>query len=300
MSAFRTLALSAVLLTTATSDAYAATGRRCLFLHGVGSKGPSGAPTRVDALGATVPYWGNLEAELKGVCDSVEYANVDTTASTWDEASLQKDFYGRAKDVYGGGGVVFAHGMANLVLGGACAQQGLCDVRWNGLGGPIRGSKAASSTALPFVPTLPASLAPTWPGLAASPKGVSVSEVIATKGLMKGGVCGTSGWGSGGVSGASLLVSQARVYGLVEVTRTSGARPVVTQVRADGLVGMDECASYAYVQPGGAIGTKPLATFGLTPDVAFYEASANHWDLAGGGGNHAGIYDWIPGRVVAK
>jgi hypothetical protein len=300
MYAVRTIALSAALFAFTSPEAHADTGRRCLFLHGVGQKGPGVYATRVDALGATVPYWGNLEAELKGVCGTVEYANVDTSSTPWDNLALQKDFYGRAKEVYASGGVVFAHGTANLVLGGACAQQGLCDARWYGLGGPIRGSKAASESALPFVPTMPASAAPSWPGLTPGPKGGSVSEVIATKGLLKGAVCGTSAWGSGGVSGAALLVAQARVYGIVEVTRTPGSRAVVTQVLADGLVGLDECAQFSVAGAGGAVATKPLATFGLTPDSAFYLMSGNHWDLTGGGGNHGGIYDWIRGRVLAK
>ena len=83
-----------------------------------------------------------------------------------DNGALQVGYYARALATINGGGVVFAHGMANTVLAAACATQGLCTVRWYGLGAMFRGTSVATvalSKDLPFAPTTLASLDPSTP-----------------------------------------------------------------------------------------------------------------------------------------
>ena len=120
----------------------------CLFLHGAGRRGPT-VPIFSDdhpeafALARAVqemPYWGydELQFWLTGVCREVIFAQADTSAWDWTISALQRGYYQKAKSVLECGGVVFAHSMANLLLGGACVTHGHCNVRWYNIGGPFQ------------------------------------------------------------------------------------------------------------------------------------------------------------------
>jgi len=44
-------------------------------------------------------YWGDLAAELEGVCSEVIFNLANTNGKGWDDASLQNNYYNKAKEV---------------------------------------------------------------------------------------------------------------------------------------------------------------------------------------------------------
>lgn len=270
-----TLSIAIVLTTLPTLGARAATGKRCLFLHGLGVKGAGTfsktSPQMPEALGRS-NYWGNMERELGGLCSAFEYANFNTSNVGWDDAKLQSAFYEKAREVYSGGGMVFAHSAANNVLAGACVSKQLCEVRWIALAAPIRGSKVADAPKALRALGGPrglvgASLSPKHPLLASD----ALSRAVRERKLVLAGACGTDGWGSGGLAGAALRKANKRTYG-------TGWKAVP----ADGVVHEDECSALSG-------GVKPSTS----PSAPWFTCACNHADLTGSGGNHRGFYDWL-------
>jgi len=180
--------------------------KTCLFLHGAGRVG---ARPTVFRLGNVSPstsfssaYWGDFEDELEGLCTKFVYSDADTTNYTWDDKELMNSYYNRALKAYRDeNGIVFAHSMGNMILGGACLRLGLCDVRFYMSQGPMRGTAAADTLkALSdiFGNTLAGSrkgLVSTYDGLKyATTNQEKLAYTVFSKGLLKGALCGYSGW----------------------------------------------------------------------------------------------------------
>eukprot|EP01006_Ploeotia_vitrea_P035381 TRINITY_DN65862_c8_g7_i1.p1 TRINITY_DN65862_c8_g7~~TRINITY_DN65862_c8_g7_i1.p1 ORF type:complete len:670 (+),score=359.77 TRINITY_DN65862_c8_g7_i1:135-2144(+) len=282
-------------------------GRQCLFLHGLGEEGPnvwqSSSPASSSITGVPA-YWGDMKKELKGHCDTFIYGHFDTTNRGWDDATLQRSYYLKCLEVYNNGGAVFAHSMGNVILGGACADQNLCGCRWYGLQGPIRGSKAAAKEDQIMkvigkrARTGSRSLAPSYQGMGwASSRKDAVSRAIGQKKLMKGAICGRSGWGSGGRPGVILAAVKTIVYGNWKCTGGRywwGWCKGWSWVKADGVVGWDECAKYGY-KSGSSWRTWYIggSSFSTSRNSNWYNFEGNHQDGTGARGNHKGFYDWM-------
>eukprot|EP00735_Rhodelphis_limneticus_P008976 TRINITY_DN2436_c0_g2::TRINITY_DN2436_c0_g2_i1::g.8891::m.8891 TRINITY_DN2436_c0_g2::TRINITY_DN2436_c0_g2_i1::g.8891 ORF type:complete len:777 (-),score=223.16,Notch/PF00066.12/1.5e+04,Notch/PF00066.12/9e-05,Notch/PF00066.12/7.4e+02,Notch/PF00066.12/5.7e+03,Notch/PF00066.12/1.1e+04,CAF1-p150_C2/PF15539.1/0.13,Serglycin/PF04360.7/97,Serglycin/PF04360.7/0.2,Serglycin/PF04360.7/1.1e+03 TRINITY_DN2436_c0_g2_i1:576-2906(-) len=268
-------------------------------------------------------YWGSIGNQLLGNCEAI-YNNHDTVNYGWDDANLQKTYYAAALQVYQNGGTVYAHSMANLILTGACMQQGLCGVRWWVVQGPLRGSKVANlgdasktlclgtlsngvcsgtqigsgrvgdmlgTTGQPLTYGQECN---TWHDAIHSLTTGHTTERPARyahdRGLLLGGVCGTSGWGSGGVWGAQMLAVNAFVYGY--------------STNADGALAQDECLTYLTDQQN-CWESCTFWWFNCHTECApvyaqhsnFIAYSGNHFDGTGYNGNHAGIIDWYKTKL---
>jgi len=283
----------------------------CGFLHGFLNPGH---PPGTNAFAADQnPIWGNywsdMSAEMEGICETVRYNNHETLNTGWNNTQLQLDYYTAAKSVHTDAArnrlgplrpAVFAHSMANMLLTGACLDQGRCDVKWYDLAGPIRGSRAATNaigvgtlTGMRkvadlvnwFVPgtisgilNAQDTLAPTFRDLAldmANPDRLSAvagGDVgglhTAATPLLLGAACGYKGmssWTSPVAYGMSLL--KAVVYGFDP---------------SDGVVGSDECELYRKL----VTGNPTLQQFGAfnqdDPLSPFFRFPGNHQSATGG------------------
>jgi len=271
------------------------TQRRCLFLHGVGT---SGTNTFISSnpAGNCLPrcnYWGDMQGQLAGICSTFEYAYFDTNNMGWNNAGLQNSYYAKALEVYNSGGNVYAHSMANDVLGGACWQQGKCSVRFISLGGPFTGSRAANLADLGAKIFGSSAYGPAYQTLKRNVYGLADSgglmqTAVRNNRLVKAATCGTSGWGGGGLAGAALAVIKVAAYSYCCGTVPwwlGGWCYCVSQYDADGMVGADECQGSTSNSWGGS-------------SSAFYLASMNHNDNTGMSGNFASFYDWL--RYVSR
>uniref|UniRef100_A0A0G4GB63 Uncharacterized protein n=1 Tax=Chromera velia CCMP2878 TaxID=1169474 RepID=A0A0G4GB63_9ALVE len=84
-------------------------------------------------------YWGPFNILFANLCDQFVYSYANTLDYNWLDGELQNSYYVKAKEVVDKGGVVFAHSMANIILAGACWQQGKCEVKWYAMGGGYSG-----------------------------------------------------------------------------------------------------------------------------------------------------------------
>lgn len=272
-------------------------GRTCLFLHGVGGKGDGSVRndnSPSDCSFGRCQYWGNVRAELAGICQNFQFLWSDTNSRGWNNLALQDQYYNLALQVHNSGGLVFAHSMGNLILGGACFTQRKCSVRWINLGGPIRGSKCADWVWIAQKLLGPdsygagySSLKRTVNGLAESSTANGVIAAIQNNNLVRGSACGVAGFGSGGSAGIALGAVKAVIYGLWECDRSFwGICYWWRNVPADGLVHIEECGRW------GGWG------FSTSTQSRFFEYDGNHNDLTGTGGNYNNFYEWL--RWIAR
>ena len=115
--------------------------RTCLFLHGAMVKGawpPQFKTWYGDVWGALRTYWGPYNVWYADLCDEFLYSWADTETHAWDSFELQVHYADKAAEVIDGGGIVFAHSMANAILAGACWRLDKC-VQWYSLGGGYSG-----------------------------------------------------------------------------------------------------------------------------------------------------------------
>jgi len=257
--------------------------KRCVFLHGVGNAGP-GQFNTINTPGDCKPrckYWGSMETELQGICSSFEYANFDTNTKGWNDAGLQNAYYDRALQVQNSGGLVFAHSMGNMILGGACYLQNKCSVRWIDLAGPEIGSRAANYLDLARAVLGSGSygnaydtLKRSYPGLADG--GNAMANKVKSLNLVRASTCGTSGYGGGGLAGVGLAAIK-----LIAYCKSTFFGVCISWYDADGMVGLDECS---------AATSKSYST---STNSLFYRADYNHNDNTGSSGNFKGFYDWL-------
>eukprot|EP00735_Rhodelphis_limneticus_P008975 TRINITY_DN2436_c0_g1::TRINITY_DN2436_c0_g1_i1::g.8887::m.8887 TRINITY_DN2436_c0_g1::TRINITY_DN2436_c0_g1_i1::g.8887 ORF type:complete len:728 (-),score=200.44,Notch/PF00066.12/4e+02,Notch/PF00066.12/7.3e-05,Notch/PF00066.12/1.9e+03,Notch/PF00066.12/1.5e+04 TRINITY_DN2436_c0_g1_i1:576-2759(-) len=270
-------------------------------------------------------YWGDIGNHLAGKCEPI-YNSHDTVNRGWDDPDIQLVYYAAAKQIYDAGGAVFAHSMGNLILAGACKYQGLCDVKWWMVQGPLRGSKIANLGDTTVCVCLGVTVFGSCWGTQSCGRvgkilgtvgrsdtlgnqcnqwhdglkscttyhtGEDLSKFVAQRGLLKGGLCGTSGWGSGGLFGAEMVAINAVVYGF--------------NSDADGALHANECRQYLDHYDSQCRSVCTFWWFGChtecTQTPVYYQHpnlqmfAGNHFDGTGYNGNHAGIIDWYKTKL---
>jgi len=280
-----------------------AAGKPCLFLPGLGQSGTGVSRTSKPAgywYFGHPDYWGPMENYLQGICTSITYSWANTNGYSWSDPNLFALYYNKAKEVISQGGVVFAHSMANPILGGACMVNGWCDVRWYMMGGPLRGSKAASvQDALQNILSISSnagsrSLESGANNMKNGPNKDKLSKLVNDRGLLKGAICGKRPWGGGGVSGVALYAVGALVYQGWECTGSFlGICYDWTLFGSDGLVGVDECQQYGYYNNGWKQYYSQGNVWGSSSSNPFFISQVNHYDETGNKGDVDGCVSWI-------
>jgi hypothetical protein len=150
--------------------------------------------------------WGILPDRLQDFVSQIIFNSHDTVTRDWSDKDLQLAYYSKAKQVYDTGGSIFAHAFANLVLAGACHDQGLCAIKWNAIAPGFRGMSTLDLA---------------WPvrGLAVDLNTTSVksmkvgyrnltsgflASMVTEKALVRATLCGKSAFGTGGLVGTEL------------------------------------------------------------------------------------------------
>lgn len=121
----------------------------------------------------------------------------------------------------------------SLVLAGACLDQGLCDVRWNAIGVPWRGTPVADLAYVPESETVPQPLSEASRSMSPHYRNLSSSsalvDLVRNRRLVLRNLCGSSPYGTGGdaalqLSSFASLVAGARPW----KQATDGLVPLAT------------------------------------------------------------------------
>jgi len=287
---------------------YGCNAKPCLFLHGLGQDGDGSFGTR-NPPGHTEfghpYYWGDMASILSGSCSYISFSWANTNGYSWSDPNLYTPYYNLAQQTVAAGGVVFAHSMANPIMGGACLVGGLCDVKWYMIGGPLRGSAAASFQNWIYkifgfsTNTGTNSLLNSAWAMKSGSNRDALSRIVHTKGLLKGALCGKRPWGAGGISGIALYAVGAAVYGGWECdTRILGLCVSSTLYGSDGLVGIDECQQYGY-QNGNSWSTwfTQGNVWKTDKSSPFFMSNVNHYDETFNTGDQDGVITWARNMV---
>ena len=254
--------------------------KSCAFLHGAGRAGarPSTVHTSyasVNGPGAGSKYWGNFNAASTG-CTTSTYTNGDTKNYGWNDRELQNAWYETAYRA----DVRFGHSMGNLIMAGACLDQGKCYARWYNLAGPMRGSSLADvESDLAWLigngDGSHNSLRTNYRGFQGQSQANQIGAKVHTYDMIRGHACGYGGWGSGGTNAVALKAAWLIISG-----------------SNDGLVPYTSCArggnSYYYWGRSDTIGQTSSDTPEDYENHRYYKDEMNHQDLTGSEG------DWDP------
>lgn len=122
----------------------------CVFLHGLLPLSDRVTDFIGDTTSTDPMYWGDVHKNTPQ-CRTRVFVHEDTVRHGWSDRSLQKAYCnhvtrGDPGRYYIRDKIIFAHSMANLILGGAM-NNGLCKMHpsssWHVIGAPLRGSKSA-------------------------------------------------------------------------------------------------------------------------------------------------------------
>jgi hypothetical protein len=272
------------------------TGPKVLLLHGASvhvrdskdllTQFSDVSPSIEKVLVEEQKIWGDLPRYLKGFASQIIYNAHNTYDFGWTSLDLQRAYYNKSLEIIEEGGVVFAHSLANLVLAGACKDQGLCQVKWYAVAPPFRGARVTqlsfpvNGVSLDLNNTGVLSMRPSSNGLYEG----ALAKVVDEHELVLGILCGLSAFGSGDWPGAEFTQ-------LTKLTTNEAPWIFFT----DGIVSLAECALSE--PPGESLPKNifdpsqsipwqniksALGNFEQDTSKSFALVFANHHDLAGG------------------